>query len=392
MPNFDALIVGGGAIGLSLAWEMSRRGHRVAVVDRGDVGREASWAAAGMIPAGPDEHCLALATPLEQLAGLSQRLHPRWHQELREITGIDSGYQPTGGVELAMTLPEAGPLRAKVQRCRQLGMAVQTLDRGELIELEGELGRAAHRMQCAVYHAGEAQLRSPRWLRALVAACRENGVEFFSQSPVERWESSGRVLDAAVTRTQPISAAHYCLTAGCWTEQLAQQVGVPLPTRPIRGQMLLLESPPGAMRRHVCVGPRYLVPRTDGRVLVGSTEEEVGFEKGNTPDATDQLRRFATGLVAAAERWPLETVWSGLRAGTADGLPTIGRAPAFENLWLATGHYRGGIQLGPATAVLLADLIEQRRPAIDPADFDPARFVTAATRPAGQWSEESSPP
>lgn len=371
----DVLVIGGGAIGLAVAWELSRRGAEVTVLDRRDLGREASWAAAGMIPIGPDFDHLDDATPLELLAGLSQIMHSIWHERLLLGTGIDSGYRQTGAVHLAATDEAARSLHDEVDRARQLGAEVQWLSREELDEVEPALGATRLRVAEAARFAKEAQVRSPRYLQALIAACRGCGVRLVEHCPAVRLRREGRTIVGVETGQGEFVAEHVCLTAGCWSGSLLADLGGALPTRPVRGQIALLQAQPGLLRGHVCLGKRYLVPREDGLVLVGSTEEDVGFVAATTDAAIAELVDFAQQVVPALGDAKLTQAWAGLRPQSPDGLPTIGLSPHADNLWIGAGHYRGGIQLSPVTANLLADLIWSGEEKFDLSAFDPARWL-----------------
>jgi glycine oxidase len=159
------------------------------------------------------------------------------------------------------------------------------------------------------------------------------------------------------------------LTSGCWSGQIATGLGLDLPIRPVRGQILLLKGKPGMLKRIVNAGPRYLTPRADGRVLVGATQEDVGFNKQNTVEGVAELMNFARRLCPVLANFTLEQNWSGLRPGTADGLPYLGRVPNIENAWLATGHFRAGIQLSAATAVIMRSLILGQELPVDVANL-----------------------
>jgi len=355
--TYDVLLVGGGVIGLSLAWELSQHGAKVCVVDQGPLGQEASWAGAGMIPAGPNRDFWSESTPLEQLAGLSQQLHPLWHQRLKELTGIDNGYLPAGALYIADNEADGNSLEQKATYWQQLGIEFERLDAAQLAEIEPALAEQASRFTAAYLVPQESQLRNPRHVQALVAACQLQGVELRPGIVVHGFESTDGKVVFAQTSEGPICAEQFCLTAGCWTGQLAGSLGLEVPIKPIRGQIVLLNGPAALLRRQVNVGKRYLVPRVEGRILVGSTMEDVGFLKQNTASAMAELMGFAALLLPATAELPIETSWAGLRPATADGLPIIGRIPDVKNAWIAAGHFRAGLQLSTATAVVMRQLI-----------------------------------
>jgi len=351
--TYDVLIVGGGVIGLSLAWELAQHGAQVCVVDRGQLGQEASWAGAGMVPPGPKESHWGLATPGEQLAGLSQRLQHLWHERLLELTGIDNEYRRCGSVQLTFAADPTHDLDDKVRRWTELGIVCRPLDTATLSDIEPSLENRAATFTRAYHLPDEAQIRNPRHLRALVAACHLEGVDLRPEVAVHHFETSESCLLRAVTSDQPIQAEAYCLASGSWSGQLAASLGIELPVKPIRGQIVLLEGAPQVIKRNIYVGHRYLTPRSDGRVLVGSTQEDVGFLKENTKSGVSELLSFAKSIAPETGQFAVESRWAGLRPSTADGMPYLGRLPRFDNCWLATGHFRAGLQLSPATAVVM---------------------------------------
>ncbi len=356
-PSHDVLIIGGGVVGLSLAWELAQHGAKVCVVDRGEMGREASWAGAGMVPPGPPRSQWEAATPLEQMAGLSSELHRHWSPLLLDQTGIDNEYSACGALRLAETSAEAAVLRQQIDRWKELGIECHELESLQLSEIEPRLAAPAGRFDAAFLLPAETQIRNPRHLRALLAACRLAGVELRPDTAVRELRTEGDRVTAATSDEGLLVAEQFCLTAGCWTGQLAKPLGLDLPVKPIRGQIVLLVGDRMLLSRNVYVGLRYLAPRRDGRVLIGSTMEDVGFVKENPPEAVDNLLSFARQLVPALAELPLETCWSGLRPGTPDGKPYLGRAGRWKNTWVATGHFRAGLQLSPATAVVMRSLI-----------------------------------
>ena len=363
--SHDVLIVGGGVVGLSLAWELAQHGAKVCVVDRGEMGREASWAGAGMVPPGPARSHWEIAAPLERMAGLSSDLHAEWSQTLLDRTGIDNEYRRCGTLRLAEAPAETDILQQQMSRWRELGIECHELDESQLADFEPNLAAPVGRFTASCVVPGETQIRNPRHLQALLAACRQEGVELRPGTAVRELITQGDRVIEAIAGDDSLVAEQFCLTAGCWTGQLARTLGLDLPVKPIRGQIVLLSGTEQLLSHNLNVGLRYLAPRQDGHILVGSTMEDVGFAKENTAEATDELLSFATRLVPTLAELPVETCWSGLRPGTSDGKPYLGRAGRFLNTWLATGHFRAGLQLSPATAVVMRSLILGQAPPID---------------------------
>jgi glycine oxidase len=207
-------------------------------------------------------------------------------------------------------------------------------------------------------------LRNPRHVKALIAGCVSQGVRLCPGCPAVGLERDGDRLAAVSTVGGRRSAGHYVIASGAWSDTLLEQVGWRPGIRPVRGQIALLNTGVPLFRRVLMHGKRYLVPRPDGRILVGATEEDAGFDKRTTAVAIRNLLDFAIALVPGLADAPLERSWAGLRPGSPDGLPFLGRVPGVENLYVAAGHFRAGIQLSPGTGTLMTELILDRPPTI----------------------------
>jgi glycine oxidase len=193
-------------------------------------------------------------------------------------------------------------------------------------------------------------------LQALRAACLDtNNVVILEDAPVRHIQINAGLVKEIRTDNDELTGGSYLLAAGAWTDRLLDPLGVQLNVQPVRGQIALL-NPGRVLFRHVLMhGAQYLVPRQDGRVLIGSTEEHVGFAKDTTEGAIAGLLALGSRLVPALADAPIERTWAGLRPGSPDGLPYIGNVPHVENLIVAAGHFRAGIQLSPGTALLLKE-------------------------------------
>jgi glycine oxidase len=352
MRHADVLIVGGGVIGLSLAYELARQGRRVRVIDRGTPGQEASWAGAGILPPAvyrPHD------PPLEQLTGLSHALHADWAERLRQETGVDNGYRRCGGIYVARDASELKHLDECRSAWQTFGIATEKFDAQRLKSFEPALD--ASRIQCAVHLPDETQIRNPRHLRALLVACERAGVAVQAGVAADDFVVRGGRLTGVRSGDTVLSAEQFCITGGAWSASLLSRLGLKIAIKPVRGQIVLLHAPAARLTRIVNEGPRYLVPRPDGRVLVGSTEEEAGFDKRNTAVAVRNLLEFGISLVPALADAAIERTWAGLRPATADGLPYLGRLPDLENAFIAAGHFRQGLHLSPGTAVVMSQLM-----------------------------------
>ncbi len=355
MPHPDILIIGGGVIGLTTAYFLSREGRRVQVVDRGSLGAEASWAGAGIIPPGNPSHAL---TAYDELRAVSSRMFPKLTEELRERTGIDNGYRVCGGIEILGRDEEE-----TVAAWRDEQVPFQQ------IQPYSDSGETAYLLP------GMAQVRNPWHLRALITACTPLGVQFQTDATVAQFElERNKIMAARLSTGERIVAGQYLIAAGAWSEALLGPLGLQSGIHPVLGQMVLMKTAIPILRRILLAGKRYIVPREDGHVLIGSTEEpEAGFRKETTTEAIEDLIEFGISLAPALVDAALLNTWAGLRPGSLDGLPSIGLVGHFDNLFLASGHFRAGIQLSPATAQVLCDLLAGRASSISLEDFRPGR-------------------
>jgi glycine oxidase len=354
----DVLILGGGVIGLTTGWFLAEAGLRVAIVDKGDFGQQASWAGAGIISPGDPSHA---RTPLEQLRAHSSAMYPALSRTLREKTGIDNGYFVCGGLELFDSAADAPS-----DEWRGEGIDFHEVGTDQLQRLQPGLGPHTDR---AYYLPDMAQVRNPRHVRALKTACAGRGVELRSDCPVRRIVRQGERIEAVETDQGRLTAGRYVLATGAWTDSLLEPLSWRPGIRPVRGQIALLNTGVPGVRPIVLHGKRYLVPRGDGRVLVGSTEEDAGFDPRPTAAAIADLLALATSLLPELTNATVERCWAGLRPGSPDGKPYLGAVPGIANLFISAGHFRAGIQLSPATGLVMKQLILGENPTIPLDEF-----------------------
>jgi glycine oxidase len=347
----DVVIVGGGVIGLTTAYELLRAGARVTVLERGEPGRAASWAGAGIIPPGNPRRA---TEPDDQLRAQSADRWPTLSAELREITGIDNGYQRCGGFE---------HVSPNVERWRAEGIAFEPAAEGYFLP-------------------GMAQVRNPWHLRALAAAVVELGGQVRTQAPVIGFERTGEQVSAVAVAQESVPAGEFLVCGGAWTDELLAPFGVTLGVRPVRGQMILYEAGDRAPRHIHVWDKEYMVPRGDGLLLVGSTEEDAGFAAQTTHAGISRLRSFAARVFPKVATSPILQTWAGLRPGSIDGRPYLGRVSGLCNLWVAAGHFRSGIGLSPATGQIMAQLLLGIEPALPLAAFRPGRPAGLPGQPA----------
>lgn len=346
----DVLIIGGGVIGLTTALCLADKGLSICLLDRQSTGREASWAGAGMLPPGNLKNA---STPEARLRSYSHNLWAGFSQSLLEQTGIDNGYEVCGAVNV-FNRDEVNLLRAQLQAWTEEGVHFQLLTRNEAMQYVPDLNPTYESM---VYLPDFAQVRNPRHLQALRTACLQKGVEIIEHvSDVDLVAAEHRIAHARLP-DRSLSFETLCITAGSWSTSILQSLGFELPVRPIRGQIVQLQMPERPFNCVIEHGRQYLVPRQDGLILVGSTQEDVGFEKKNTAEGIAQLLEFAVSLVPPLRNAEVVRCWSGLRPASPDELPVLGAVPGYSNVFVAAGHFRSGLQMSPGTAAILADVI-----------------------------------
>lgn len=355
-------VIGGGVIGLTLAFRLAQRGFDVRLIDKGKVGREASWAGAGILP--PINQSDPVH-PLDRLKLLSYRLHPELSNELLDLTGIDNEFQPCGGINLASTIGESAALIGSCELWEREKIRFERLDRKSLVELEPQLKQFAEtNFKNAIYFPEESQIRNPRHLKALIAACKKVGVEFLEDCELKSISKTKSAFELQSNQVRFLTEI-VCVTAGAWTTGLLQGIGSKSEVVPIKGHMLLYKLPIPCFSHVLNEGNRYFVPRKDGHVLVGSSEEETGFDQSISEREIANLKDFATGILPNLEDSALVQTWTGLRPMSFDQIPYIGPHSEIDNLFIATGHYRGGLQLSTGTAHVLTQLISG-----EPLEFD----------------------
>lgn len=372
------IVVGGGIIGLSIAYELASRGMSVELLEKDQCGEKASWAGAGIIT--PSNGQTAIH-PLEHLESLSHRLHREWSVELKRSTQIDTGFRDCGGLYLARTPGEVAALAGVMEQWRERAIQFEVLSQNDMeSRFEKFATLNVTNQGRALWVPGEAQFSNVFQVQALVAACLQMGVTIREQvGDVQLKAGKGRIDSVSVAK-QSHTADHYVLCAGPWTEALVEPLGMRLPMQPVRGQIALYQLDADS-RRTIANGPiinegsRYLVPRVDGHVLAGSTIEEVGFDCQTTEREVANLRNWAESLSHCFNDATFVKAWAGLRPGTYDGFPYLGPVEGIENAYVATGHFKGGLQLSTGTAVAIADLIENKTPAIDLQPFLPSRIA-----------------
>jgi glycine oxidase len=369
------VVVGGGVIGLSIAWRARLTSLSVTLLDP-TPGAGASWAAAGMLAPVSEVHYGE-----ERLLGLnlaSAARFPSFVAELEDATGLDVGYRPCGTLAVAADADDRAVLDdLHAFQCR-LGLVSTRLLSGECRELEPSL---APTIRGGLLVEGDHQVDNRRLSRALLAACAGAGVDIVAASVASVITNGDRVVGVELDAGEQLVAAAVVLAAGCWSARLAGLApGVLPPVRPVKGQILRLRAPvdPPFIRRNlrsiVAGSSVYVVPRADGEIVVGATVEEQGFDTTVTVGAVHQLLRDAWTVLPGIAELELVETHAGLRPGSPDNAPIIGAA-AVNGLVVATGHYRNGILLTPVTADAVAELLATGTTPELIQPFSPRRFA-----------------
>ena len=335
----DYIIIGAGVIGCATALGLVKEGAQVTILERGTLGGESSWAGGGILsPLLPWDYCDAVVA----LAQRSLQLYPQWVDSLRMDSAIDPEYWVSG----MQVLPPYDAEKA-VQWCDQHGMIWKVKSDG------------------ALWLPQVAQVRNPRLLQAMRGALRQKGVHLIEHTEVTGLRVDTGKVAALTTLRGEYSAGGYIVTAGAWSRELLGSWALRLNIKPVRGQMLLFKSSPGVLPHIVLHQGMYLIPRRDGHILVGSTLEDIGFDKATTSDARAQLLAEARTLLPALNALEPIQHWAGLRPGSPENIPTIAWHPQLDNLYINSGHFRYGVTMAPASSELLADIVSSRTPILN---------------------------
>ena len=371
----DVIIVGGGVIGCSIAWRLAQAGLKVTVFERGRIGCEASRAAAGMLsPQGESQ----TAGPFFDLCLRSRAMYRNFAEELNDASGIDVEYKDEGTLFVVLRGEDEEEKTRWAAWQLEAGLPLEHVSADELRKIEPAVTESATR---AIFLPEEHQIENRRLMDALEVAIRRAGVELIEGAEVTALATEHGRVTGIVSAGQRLDAGVVVVAAGTWSGRLLEPHGLKIELIPARGQMLAVRPARDQIVRVLHSSKVYLVPRRDGRILIGATVEYAGFEKAVTVEALDHLLAAALELMPSLNEAAVVETWSGLRPDTADHLPVLG-ASGMENLWLATGHFRNGILLAPLTADLITESVTNNRLPDSLEPFGVGRFkVSGASAP-----------
>ena len=353
----DCLVVGSGIIGMLTAIELQRAGMTVSLIEKSNSGQESSWAGGGIIsPLYPWRYDDSISA----LAHWSQIHYPQLAETLTKEGGLDPEYCRNG-----LLILEPDDMDIAKSWSRRFSQSLQVIDRPTLLDCEPTMQTTAEK---AVWMPKVAQIRNPRLTKSLYATTIQN-IEIREKTAATELLIRQHRVKGIKTHQNIIEADNVIICAGAWSGELLRKINSPPTIEPVLGQMIIFRFQPGKISRIVLHNDRYIIPRKDGRVLVGSTLEYRGFEKTTTEWARDELKAFAYSHFPALRKAEIEHHWAGLRPSSPSGIPYIGPIPDVQGLYINAGHFRNGVVLGPASAKLMADIILDRPPILPIAPY-----------------------
>ncbi|MFJ7728500.1 glycine oxidase ThiO [Neobacillus sp. NPDC097160] len=353
--SFDVIIIGGGIIGSSIAYQLSKMGRKVVILEKDRLACQASSAAAGMLAAQAE---IEQDGPLLQMALKSQAMFPSLSSELFEYTGIDIEFVNKGMLKIAETEEIASIVRKQVTFQRKWDPAITWLDKMELLELEPSISSS---ISGAMFLPNDGHVQPANLSRAYAQAAAYFGTEIREYTEVVSINYENGQVKGVNTSHGVIHGEQVVVATGAWAAKLMRESGLEINVYPVKGECFSVRPEKPVINTTIFSDKRcYLVPKRNGEIYIGATMIEHSFDQTVTPIGIGSLIERATQLVPKLNEAPWERVWSGIRPQTGDGMPYIGEHPSWKGLYVAAGHFRNGILLGPITGKLVADLLTER--------------------------------
>jgi glycine oxidase len=369
MKSFDVVIAGAGLIGSSIAFELAQAGLKVAVFDRAEPGREASWASAGILSPAPESPALISMVPL---AKASMNLYPALVANVEEISGENVGYRAKGTIDVFFNKEAIADLSTLIALHHGMGLKAEPLRPEDARELEPSL---SPELEAAALRPDEASVDNRAFTHTMLSAAKKSGAEVFAGSSVTGIVKQGNRCVGLKLGNETVSAKWTVIAAGCFSAEI-EGVKEFAPVRPAKGQMVSLRADGLKIDRVIWGEKIYIVPRNDGRILAGATVEYVGFDKHVTAGGIEKILSAAIEVIPEFANARIEETWAGLRPDSPDHLPILG-PPDIDGLMIATGHFRSGVLLTPITARLVRQWITERSVELDWERLSPMRFIEA---------------
>ena len=366
MKTYDAVVAGGGLIGASIALELASAGLHVGVFDAQKPGREASWASAGMISPAPESAAQACVLPLSMT---SAQAYPEFIRRVEELTGKNVGYRREGALDIFLTDVTKEEIAEILEEHGKAGLRAELVSSEEACELEPAI---TAEIRAGIIRHDEASLDNRVLTEATLEAARRKGAEIYSGNGAKALLMESSTCKGLQVETGRVEARWTVIAAGCFSAQI-EGAAAYAPVIPAKGQMMALRCDGVKLRRDLWSGHMYLVPRTDGRIIAGSTIEYAGFDRSTTAGGMKKILDGAIALAPGLEKARIEETWAGLRPDTPDHLPIVGPTDR-EGLLIATGHFRSGILLAPITAQLIREWVTTKKVSVDWSAFSPMRF------------------
>ena len=363
-PNLaDVIIIGGGIIGCAVAYNLAKRDVKPLLIDKAtSVGTEASWAGAGILTSHASTY-----EPYPTLCRASLALYPTLAEELRAETQIDIEFIRSGTLSVFFNQAEAAGLIGLADRRVKRGFSAEILTPEEARQLEPALAKS---IAGAVLFPEDAHVRNPKMVTALAKGAAKLGTRFRLGNPATNFVKEDERIIGVVVNGETLYADTFVIAAGCWTGTLIAQLGVPIQVEPVKGQIVLVETMPPLFQHIVDGLGIYVVPRADGKILLGATVEYVGYNKTATVDGAKQMIDAGVAIAPQLANATFLQTWAGLRPYVKKG-PLLGHLPGYNNIVVATGHFKNGILLAPITGQLIAELLTTGAPSLSLQPFQP---------------------
>lgn len=363
------IVVGGGVIGLSVAFECARRDLDVVLLEKGRCGGQASGAAAGMLA--PYSEISEDPDDFFRLCLASLKRFPQWQKDVKETSGIDFEYTNCGSLHTVFHEADRFELETRVSWQREFAIESRLLEGEELRRFEPALG---DEVTAALYYPEESHLYSPDYVKSLEKACKRSGVYIWEHSGEINIESYDQEVVVQTQRGQFISGDRLVICSGAWSGRWEKEFGINIPVFPIRGQICAYNTPQAALNSIVFTSQGYFVQKENGSLVSGASEDIAGFDTSVTEKGIARLVNWGKKVIPQLDRKQPVHTWAGLRPATQDGFPLLGKLQKAPHVIFATGHYRNGILLSPITAMAVADLIEDKPSEVSLEAFRPDRF------------------